>query len=58
MIGLGLGRKDKHMTILKKKNADGTVRKVLVTDGYSHAWAREEIVKLDKAITLRSSKEK
>ena len=47
-----------HMTTLKKKNADGTVRRVLVTDGYSHAWAREEIVKLDKAITLRSSKEK
>lgn len=53
MIGLGLGRKDKHMTILKKKNADGTVRRVLVTDGYSHAWAREEIKKLDNAISKR-----
>ena len=46
------------MNTLHKKNADGTVRKVLITDSYSHAWAREEIVKLDKAITLRESKEK
>jgi len=46
------------MTILKKKNADGTVRRVLITDGYSHAWAREEIKKLDKAITKRECKEK
>lgn len=58
MIGVVHGRKDKHMTTLKKKNADGTTRRVLITDGYSHAWAREEIVKLDKAITLRESKEK
>ncbi len=46
------------MITLKKKNPDGTVRKVLITDGYSHAWAREEIIKLDKAITKRESKEK
>ena len=46
------------MNTLKKKNADGTVRRVLITDDYSHAWAREEIKKLDKAITLRGSKEK
>jgi hypothetical protein len=46
------------MTTLKKKNSDGTTRRVLITDGYSHAWAREEIVKLDKAISLRDSKEK
>jgi hypothetical protein len=41
------------MTTLKKKNADGTVRRVLITDGYSHAWAREEIKKLDNAISKR-----
>ena len=41
------------MNTLKKKNADGTTRRVLITDGYSHAWAREEIVKLDKAISKR-----
>jgi hypothetical protein len=41
------------MTTLKKKNSDGTTRRVLITDGYSHAWAREEIVKLDKAISKR-----
>ena len=46
------------MTTLKKKNPDGSVRRVLITDGYSHAWAREEIVKLDKAISQRESKEK
>ena len=41
------------MNTLHKKNADGTIRKVLITDGYSHAWAREEIQKLDKAISKR-----
>ena len=46
------------MTTLKKKNSDGTIRRVLITDGYSHGWARKEIEKLDKAITLRDSKEK
>jgi hypothetical protein len=46
------------MTTLKKKNSDGTTRRVLITDGYSHGWAREEIEKLDKAISQRDSKEK
>lgn len=53
MIGVGHGKKDKHMTTLKKKNSDGTTRRVLITDGYSHGWAREEIEKLDKVISKR-----